>query len=93
MRFTYIHVDMRWPVYCSVCGRLLPDDTISCGDILYCPRFSESDDWQPDAIEALWGVDPYADFGICESCIQGHCGAVPDLTPDDWLRKHLKEEV
>ena len=90
MRFNHLDVDEKWPLECSVCGRVLPDDTITCGNILYSPFFGDSDDWQPEAIRTIWGVDPYADFGVCEACFRGHCGAVPELTPDDWLREHLE---
>jgi hypothetical protein len=93
MRFSFIDVSEEYPLQCSVCDRVLPDDTISCGDILYFPTFGDSDSWQPEAIKTIWGVDPFADFGVCEACLRGHCGAVPELAPDDWLNEHLERHL
>ena len=33
----------------------------------------------------------YADFGVCEWCIEGHCGALPGLNAESWLAKQVKE--
>jgi hypothetical protein len=85
-------LDDNNPLRCTVCGRIVPDPSIANGDVLYIPYFEgDSDEHLAAEIERTWHVDPYADFGVCEQCIEGHCGAVPGLNAETWLAKRVKE--
>jgi hypothetical protein len=87
MKWTYVQCVEPCPTPCGVCGRHLPDPTIRGGDIIYSPAFRDGDEWRADAIERIWNVDPYADFAVCEECMEGHCGAVPGKNANNWLAR------
>ena len=91
MRWNILSLDESNSLSCTVCGRVVPDASVSCGDILYIPRFSDGDDWQASEIEKRWGVDAYADFAICNQCCGGYCGAIPWRDADAWLAGQMKE--
>lgn len=92
MRWNYLSVTEPGFVPCTVCGREFPDPSIMNGDILYYPNFrGDSDAWQADWIRRIWQVDPYADFAVCEDCMQGHCGAVYGLNATTWLDNKIEQ--
>jgi len=88
MRWRYFAVaaelGIKEGVPCSVCGCLETD-------ILYSPMGIS--DRQANWIETIWGCDPFADFVVCEGCMEGHCGlsGFPELNADSWLKKRIKE--
>jgi hypothetical protein len=87
---------------CTVCKGTIRDDTAyspnglddpevvsasstSCGDEADLMT-AEQEEW----IAKIWGVDPYTDFVVCESCVNGYCGAVEGDTADVWLDKQIE---
>ena len=66
---------------CTVCGQPIED-------VIYGPRDMDNDDiyW----IEKIWKCDAFEDFRVCETCMMGHCGAVPGLNTNNWLQAHIK---
>ena len=67
---------------CSVCGCTITD-------IIYFPEGLS--DRQATWIQIIWKCDPYTEFCICEDCMEGHCGAVSWLTPDNWLEERIEK--
>lgn len=81
MHWVHINVDGLL-ITCTVCKRRLDLPDYLDG-IYYVPSCATQE--QMDQIAEIWGIDPYEDFAVCEDCMQGHCGAVPWATPDQWL--------
>lgn len=86
MRWIWGEIVEAVPVTCTVCGRSL-DAPDYDDDMCYIPDPDELTDEQWDQISEIWQVHPF-ELTVCEDCMAGHCGAVPSLTPDDWLAKH-----
>ena len=51
--------------------------------VLYIPVDATKEQYKH--IAKFFKVDPYAKFLVCENCMQGHYGAVPGLTADNWI--------
>jgi hypothetical protein len=92
MKWNHLILDDSNPLRCTVCGRVVPDPSIPSVDVLYIPYFEgDSDEQLAAEIERSWHVDPYAEFGVCERCIEGHCGAVPGPNAESWLAKTIMD--
>lgn len=78
---------------CSVCGHTATEKSDDERDLFYFPNANSMTREQADQIENIWDVDPYADFLVCHSCVDGHQGHDPYCRPDDWLEDWAKEGV
>jgi hypothetical protein len=90
MRWHYIEVFEKG-IKCSICQTDIQE--VSDCNWYYVPILddSEEDNERGKQIEMLFKVDRFANFQICENCMQGYCGAVPGLDANNWLEEKLVE--
>ena len=78
MWFNFIELDEK--VTCSLCKEMYIEG--------YIPKTQDKEEFEK--LEKIFEQD-VADWFVCEECVCGFCGVVPDSPPDEWLERQWKK--
>ncbi len=65
---------------CSLCKQLIDEG--------YIPHTEENEEYEK--LEQIFKQD-ISEWLVCEWCLEGSCGVVPDNQPNDWLERQWEK--